>query len=140
MRPALRSALVDDGDVRRWFGDYLSVLAACGRGETDVAALLAYYGVPMLFATDDAPTALTNDDQVVAFAQQQVDGMRATGYHHSEGLTSEVSVLNSTAAFYRGSFARQRADGSEISRLTVTYFVTDGPLGRRISALAIHTP
>jgi hypothetical protein len=130
---------VDDGDVRRWFDDYLGVLAACGRGETDVASLLTYYGVPMLFATDDAPSALTTDNQVLAFAQQQVDGMRATDYHHSEVLSSDVSVLNCSAALHRGSFARQRADGSEISRLTVTYLVTDGPLGRRISGLVIHT-
>lgn len=129
---------MDDADVQGWFDDYLSVLAECGRGETDVASLVAYYGVPMVFAADGV-TVLTTDDQVRAFAQQQVDGMRAAGYHHSEVLTSEVSVLNASAALFRGAFARQRADGTEISRLTVTYFVTAGPVGRRISALAIHS-
>ena len=70
--------------MRQWFGEYLSAFAACGRGESDTASLLAYYGVPL--------------------------------------------------------FSRQRSDGSEISRLTASYLVTDGPMGRRISVLAVHSP
>lgn len=66
--------------------------------------------------------------------------MRAADYDHTEVLSSEVTVLNSTSALYRGAFSRQRSDGSEISRLTVTYLVTGGPAGRRISALAVHSP
>jgi NTF2-like protein (DUF6841) len=72
--------------------------------------------------------------------QQQVDGMRAAGYDRSEILSSELTVLNSTSALYRQTFSRHRRDGSEISRLTTTYLVTDGPLGRRISVLAVHSP
>jgi hypothetical protein len=66
--------------------------------------------------------------------------MRAADYDHSEVLDFEVTVLNATSALYRGSFSRQRSDGGEISRLTATYLVTDGPVGRRISALAVHSP
>jgi hypothetical protein len=131
---------VDNSDVSRWFGDYLDAFAACGRGESDTASLLAYYGVPLLLTTDDGFFALTSDDQVVAVAQQQVDGMRAAGYGRSEVLDSQVTVLNSTSALYRGTFSRQRSDGGEISRLTATYLVTDGSIGRRISALAVHSP
>jgi hypothetical protein len=131
---------VDENDVRRWFGEYLDAFAACGRGERDADSLLAYYGVPLLLATDDAFVALTSDDQVVVAAQQQIDGMRAADYDHSDVLSSEVTVLNATCALYRGAFSRRCADGAEISRLTVTYLVTDGPVGRRISALALHTP
>jgi hypothetical protein len=132
--------IVDNNDVSQWFGEYLSAFAACGRGESDTTALLAYYGVPLLLATDDGFFALTSGDQVVAAVQQQVDGMRAAGYGRSEILDSEVTVLNSTSALYRGTFSRQRNDGGQISRLTATYLVTDGPTGRRISALAVHSP
>ena len=126
--------------MSQWFGEYLNAFAACGRGESDTTSLLAYYGAPLLLTTDDRFFALTSGDQVVAAGQQQVDGMRAAGYARSEILGSEVTVLNSTSALYRGTFSRQRSDGGEISRLTATYLVTDGPMGRRISALAVHSP
>ena len=93
---------VDSSGVSRWFGEYLDAFAACGRGEKDTAFLLAYYGVPLLLTTDGGFFALTSDDQVVAAVQQQVDGMRAAGYSRSETLGSEVTVLNSTSAVYRG--------------------------------------
>jgi hypothetical protein len=137
---AIWSVIVDNSDVSRWFAEYLGVFGACGRGERDTASLLAYYGVPLLLTTDGGFFALTSDDQVVAAVQQQVDGMRAAAYDRSEIIDSEVTVLNSTSALYRGTFARQRSDGSEIGRLTATYLVTDGPVGRRISVLAVHSP
>jgi len=130
---------VDEHDVDRWLGEYLDAFAACGRGESDAASLLAYYGIPLLLATDDGFIALTSDDQIVAAAQQQIDGMRAADYDHSEVLGSEVTVLNATSALYRGAFSRRRADGAEIGRFTVTYLVTDGSVGRRISALVLHS-
>ena len=131
---------MDDSDVSRWFGEYLDAFAACGRGERDPASLLAYWGVPLLLTTDDGCLALTSDDQVVAAAKQQVEGMRAADYDHSEVLHFEVTVLNATSTLWRGSFSRQRRDGGELSRLTATYLVTDGPVGRRIAALAVHSP
>ena len=132
---------MDSGDVGRWFAEeYLDAFAACGRGERDAADLLGYYGVPLLLTTDDGFFALTGDDQVVAAARQQVEGMRAAGYDRSEILDAEVTVLNSASALYRGSFSRRRSDGTEIGRITVTYLVTDGPSGRRISVLAAHSP
>jgi hypothetical protein len=129
---------VDRSEVSRWFGEYLDAFAACGRGESDTAALLAYYGVPLLLTTGDGFFALTSGDHVVAAVQQQVDGMRATAYARTEILGSDVTVLNARSALYRGTFSRQRADGTEISRLTATYLVTDGSAGRRISVLAVH--
>ena len=137
---AIWSVTVDLSDVSRWFGEYLDAFAACGRGERDTASLLAYYGVPLLLTTDDGLLVLTSDDQVVAVVQRQVDGMRAADYDRSEILDFEVTVLNATSALYRGSFSRQRSDGGEIGRLTATYLVTEGPVGRRISALAVHSP
>jgi hypothetical protein len=131
---------VDESDVGRWFGEYLKVFEACGRGESDARSLLAYYGVPLLVATDDGFSALAAEDQVVAAAQQQIDGMRAAAYDRSHVLGSEVTVLNATSALYRGAFSRRRADGDEISRLNVTYLLTDGSAGRRISALVLHSP
>jgi len=121
-------------------GEYLKVFEACGRGESDAGSLLAYYGVPMLVATDDGFIALATEDQVVAAARQQIEGMRAAAYDRSEVLGSEVTVLNATSALYRGEFSRRRADGDEINRLTVTYLLTDGSVGRRISTLVLHSP
>lgn len=130
---------MNDGDVSRWFGDYLDAFAACGRGERDTVSLLAYYGVPLLVGTDSGFFAATSDDQVVAVLQPQIDGMRAAGYGRTEVLESEVTVLNSKSALYRGTFSRQRNDGGEINRLTATYLVSDGSVGRRISALLVHS-
>jgi hypothetical protein len=131
---------VDESGVSRWFGEYLKVFEACGRGESDASSLLAFYGVPLLVATDDGFIAMTTEDRVVAAAQQQIDGMRAAAYDRSHVLSSEVTVLNATSALYQGEFSRRRADGDEISRLTVTYLVTDETVGRRISALLLHSP
>jgi len=131
---------VDSSDVSRWFGAYLDAFAACGRGETETGALLEYYGVPLLLTTDGGFAALTSGDQVVAALLQQVEGMRAAGYARTEILGSEVTVVNSASALYRGTFSRQRSDGGEIGRLTATYLVTDGAVGRRISVLAVHSP
>ena len=131
---------VDSNDVSRWFGEYLDEFAACGRGESDTGSLLEFYGVPLLITTDGGFFAPASGDQVVAAVQQQVDGMRADAYDRSEILDSEVTVLNSASALYRGTFSRQRSDGSEINRLTATYLVTDGAAGRRISVLAVHSP
>jgi hypothetical protein len=131
---------VDSSEVSRWFGEYLDAFASCGRGESETASLLTYYGVPLLLTTDDGVFALTSGEQVVAAVQRQVDGMRAAGYARSEILSSEITVLNATSALYRGTFSRHRSDGGEIGRLTATYLVTVGPVGRRISVLAVHSP
>jgi hypothetical protein len=132
---------MDEVGIRAWFEEYLKALAACGRGEADdLDALLEYYGVPLLVTTDDAARALTVADDVVGFARQQVEGMRAASYHHTETIESEVTTLNTTSVLYRANFARRRADGGEIGRLGVTYLITHGPAGLRISAVAIRTP
>ena len=130
---------MDKKGVARWFADYLEAFAACGRGEQDAASLLDYYGVPLLLTSDEGFAALTSEDQVTAAAQRQIDAMRAVDYHHSEVLGSEMTVLNATSTLCRGAFSRRRADGTEIGRLTVTYLVTDGTAGRRISVLALHS-
>jgi hypothetical protein len=131
---------VDESEVGRWFAEYLDVFAACGRGEKQVDALLAYYGVPLLYSGDDGYVALTSDDQVSAAGQGQVDGMLAEHYDHSEVLSFQVTPLNATGALYQGRFSRRREDNSEISQLAVTYLITARPEGgRRISVLAVHS-
>jgi hypothetical protein len=131
--------IVDSDDVSQWFAEYLSVFVACARGESDAASLLAYYGVPLLLTTDDESVTLASGDQVVAAMRQQIDGMRAVGYGRTEVLRSQVTVLNAMSALYYGTFSWRRSDGSEIRRVTLTYLVTDGPAGRRISALMVHS-
>lgn len=131
---------MDDDDVRRWFDEYQDAFAACGRGERDTASLLAYHGVPLLVTTNDGFFPSTAGDQVVARVQQQVDLLRAAGYARTETLATEVTVLNSTSALHGGTFAWRRRDGSEIGTVTITYLVTDGPDGRRISAIVVRGP
>ena len=53
-------------------------------------------------------------------------------------LDEEVTVLNAASALYRGKFSRRHADGSEISAIKATYFLTDSAVGRRIAAFAVH--
>lgn len=130
---------MDSSEVTRWFGEYLDVFAACGRGERETSALLGYYGVPLLITTGAGYFALTSEEQVVATLQQQVDGMRAAAYDRTEILAAEVTVLNAASALYRATFSRQRGDGSEVGRVAGTYLVTDGAAGRRISVLAVHS-
>jgi len=131
--------VINENDVRKWFGEYLDTFAACGRGEGDAGSLLAYYGVPLLITTDAGLSAMTSEDQVLGVAQQQIDGMRAASYDHTDVLQADVTVLNGGSALYRGEFSRVGADGNEISRPRLSYLVTDGPIGRRISALLIHS-
>ncbi len=130
---------MDNHEVSRWFDEYLDAFASCARGESETASLLDYYGVPALFTTDDGVFALTSADQVVALVQTQVAAMRAAGYARSEILSSEVTVLNAKSALYKGTFSRRRSDDTEINRLTATYLVTVGAVGRRISVLAVQS-
>jgi uncharacterized NTF2-like protein DUF6841 len=132
---------MDEQDVRGWSEHYLADFAALGRGDRDdVRQLLAHYAVPLLVSTDAGTTVLTDEAQVLAFAEQQLTGLRSTGYDRSEELSAETTVLNRSCAMHRGDFARLRADGSEITRLEVTYLVADTGAGLRISALVVHSP
>ena len=131
---------MDEREVRTWFAAYLADFVALGRGDRDdVRGLLAHYGVPLLVSTDAGCLSLTDEEQVLAVVRQQVDGMRAAGYDRSEELASSTTPVNRTCALHRAAFVRLRADGSEIGRIETTYVVTDGPAGRRISALLGHT-
>jgi hypothetical protein len=130
---------VDDSEVSRWFDEYLEAFASCGRGESETASLLAYYGVPLLLTTDDRFLVLASGDQIIAAVQGQIDGMRAAGFARTEVLSAETSVVNSKSALLRETFVYRRNDGGEIRRLTATYLVTVGASGRRISVLAVHS-
>ena len=131
---------MQEDEVRRWFDSYLADFMALGRGDTDdVRQLLAHYGVPLLFSSDAGTAILADEAQVLAAAQQQIDGMRSAGYDRSDELAAETTVLNRSCALHRGRFSRRRTDGSEIAQLEATYLITDGPGGRRISAIMVHS-
>jgi hypothetical protein len=130
---------MNSDDVNRWFGEYLEAFAACGRHEKETRSLLAFYDVPIVFTSDEGVFGLTSEDQVVATVQRQLEGMRLAGYTRTEVVHSEVAVINAKSALYRGTFSRQRDDGTEIGRLTATYLVIDGSSGRRIAMLAVHS-
>jgi hypothetical protein len=130
---------VDKDDVSRWFDEYVEAFQACGRGERDARSLLGYWGVPLLLATNEGFMALATEVQVVGAAQQQIDAMRAAAYDRSEVLGSEVTVLNAASALFTAEISWQRADRDEIRRPTVTFLLTGGSVGRRISALVPHS-
>ncbi len=131
---------MDVAEIEHWFDDYLAEFAALGRGDVDdTGRILAYYGVPLVLSSDAGCLFLTDEGQVRAAAQQQVDALRAAGYDRSEVLDCDTTVLNASCAVHRGRFARLRSDGSEIAALEATYVITDGPVGRRISVIAVHS-
>ena len=125
--------------MRGWFEQYLQVLAACGRGDSDdLEALLEYYGVPFVFTTDEVAGALLTPGQVLDLARQQVDTMRESRYDHTVVLAASVSVLTATGALLAVDLARLRADETEIARFGATYLILRGPEGLRIAAAATH--
>ena len=101
-------------------------------------SMLEFYGLPLLITTDGGFFPLASAEQVVAGVGPQIAAMRRAGFDRSEVLGTDVTVLNRTSALVRGTFSWQRADGSEINRLTASYLVTEGPAGKRISVLAVH--
>lgn len=125
-------------EIDPWFAQYLDSFAACGRGESDPATLLDFYGVPLLLTVGDGFWALTTAEQVTGAAKQQIEGMRAADYDHSGVLDFEVTKLNASSRLCRGTFSRHSGDGAEINRLTATYFITQSADATRISALALH--
>jgi hypothetical protein len=131
---------MNDPHVDPWFGQYLDTFAACGRGEGDAGSMLEYYGVPLLVSSDAGFLVFTSAEEVLDFAQRQIESMRAVDYAHSEVVDFETSTLNSVARLCQGTFVRRSRDGRDIGRLTATYLVNKTGNGHRISALALHTP
>jgi hypothetical protein len=129
---------LDVAAVSRWFDEYFDTYAACTRGERDMAELLSHYGVPMVLTTDEGVVTLMTDDEAAAVMQSQTEGLRAQGYHRTDVLHSEVTVLNSASALYRASLSRRRADGGDVDSPTITYLVSDDVAGLRIVLLAVH--
>jgi len=101
-----------------------------------MSGLLSHYGVPLILTSDDGVTTLMTDDEAAAVMQSLVDGLRANGYHHTDVLHSEVSLLNAVSALYRGTLSRRNGDGEEFDCPTVTFLVTDDVAGLRIAVLA----
>jgi Helix-turn-helix domain len=85
---------VDTDVVNSWFDGYFGTFEACARGGCDMSELLRHYGVPLIFTSDAGVTTLMTDDEAAAVMQGLIDGLRANGYHHTDVLHPEVSVLN----------------------------------------------
>ena len=129
-----------ESDVRDWFAEYLRAFAALGRGESRLADVVAYYGVPFLLTADTGIISLGTMDEVAAWLQSQADVMLAAEYDHTETLTGDVVTINRHSAIHRAEFSRQRADGTEINQMAVTYMITRESGVFRISALLLHSP
>jgi len=131
---------VEAGEVEDWFAQYLSAFAALGRGESRPGDVVPYYGLPFLLTTDDVIVSLGTVDEVAAWLQSQADATSAMGYNHTETLASDVAILNRNTAVHRAEFSRQRADGTEINQMSVTYVITRESESFRISMLVLHSP
>src|ERR1700730_5069835 len=143
---------LDAATVSRRIDEYLDTFAACirrmneyivfytagTRGDRDMSVLLSHYGVPLILTSDDGVITVMTDDEAAAVMQSLVDGLRANGYDHTDGLHSEVSVLTSVSALSRGPLSRRNRDGGEIDCPTITYLLTDDVGGLRIVLLATH--
>ena len=131
---------MDRPEAQRWFAAYLAEFVALARGDVaDPRRILDHYGVPMLVSTGDGTLFLTDEEQVLGMIGRQLDGMRAAGYDRTEELAADTTLLNPTCALHRGRFAWLRADGSEITRVEVSYLIAQSPAGPRISALLVHS-
>jgi hypothetical protein len=129
---------VDTDVVNRWFGEYFAIFEACARGDRDMSELLRHYGVPLIFTSDAGVTTLMTDDEAAAMMQGLIDGLRGNGYHHTDVLHPEVSVLNAVSAQYRATLSRRNADGEEFDCPTVTFLVTDDVAGLRVVLIAVQ--
>lgn len=125
-------------EVEAWFTEYLSVFAACGRGEQAPAAVVPYYDVPLVVSTDAGVVSLSSTTEVLAMVTRQVAAMRAAAYDHSEVLGGHSTSVNAASTLHHSRFSRRRADGVEISQLAVTYLISRHAAGQRISALLVH--
>jgi hypothetical protein len=126
-------------DVEQWFAAYLKVFGACGRGERPASEVVRFYSLPLLLTTDDIAIFLGSKEDIETWLRTQIDGMKAADFAEIDVLGSDVEVLNARTALLRGHFSRRRADGTEIVELTCTYLISDGPKGRAISALSVHS-
>ena len=138
--PDVVTATMDKQSVERWFSVYLAEFIVLGRGGSeDVQGLIRHYNVPLLLSTDAGCRSLADERQVLAFTRQQVNEMRSANYDRSQELAAETLVLNGSCAIHRGLFSRLRSDGTEITKLEVTYLITGGAEGHRISAIVVHS-
>ena len=130
---------MDVTDFRTWYSDYFDEFVALARGDHDDASqLLTWWGAPLVFGTAAGCVYLMDDAAVLAALQQQVDGLRAAGYIRTEERSAETTVLNASCVLHRVGLVRLRSDGTVIAAMDVTYLVTEGPQGRRFSAVIIH--
>lgn len=130
---------MDATEVRAWYDRYLAEFVALGRGDTtDVARLLEYWGAPLLLSTDAGTVHLGDESSVLAALEQQIAGLRDADYGGIEELSGETTLLNGSCALQRVRIVRLRRDGSRVAELDVAYLITDGPAGRRFSAVVVH--
>ena len=83
---------------------------------------------------------MTKLDEVAAWLQGQADAMTAAAYDHTRTLASDITILNRNTALLRGELSRERADGGEINRVSVTYVIIRESETFRISVLVLHSP
>jgi hypothetical protein len=104
-------------DVRAWYDQYLDTFTCLAASElSNVEALLAYFGVPLVIITTDRYLVLPTREAVLATAQTLIDRLRQANYASSTVHRLEVHPLNARAAFVDGDFSRPSISRRERTR------------------------
>lgn len=136
--PALDSVA---SEVRAWFGDYFAVFRGlAGAERSDLAALLAYYGVPLAVVADDRAETLPDRAAVLGFAETTIGRLRAAGYSGGTVDRLDIRPLNARAALIDGAFTRHGRAGEPPARIGTAYLAVRGEAGWRLAALILTAP
>ena len=123
-------------DVRAWYDRYLDTFTTLAAGErADVAALLPFFGVPLVIITEHRCQALPTREAVLSTAQTLVDQLRTATYASSTVHRLDIRPLNARAALVDGVFSRSDRAGNEFERFGAVYLVTRTDEGWRFSAI-----
>lgn len=117
---------MDAAEVDQRFDECFEDSAALGRGESDeVGRATGFYGIPLILSTDAACLILTDEAQVRAAAQQQVDALRSVAATAARCSPHQTTLINAFSAAHHALVARVRADGSQIARARGDLLITD---------------
>ena len=123
-------------DVRAWYADYLDTFTRLASGErSDLEAILAFFGVPLVIVTDGGYVALPADEAVLSTVETLIDQLRRAGYASSTVHRLDVRALNARAALVDGVFSRHDRAGNELERFGTAYLVARTDAGWRFTAI-----
>jgi hypothetical protein len=129
---------IDGFGLRVWFDQYFDVLAACVRGEREIADVLRFYGVPVILTSQHGVSTASTDDEAAAIMLGEIDALRAARYHRTRVQSADVNLINAASALYTATYSHRDRAGDEIDQAAITYLVTETSAGLKISVRAVH--